>query len=193
MDLIKLFEESNERFINNNQELFMYRVSERTLCGALMLELYKSLIENGFGDYYVDVEYNRHLGNDLKIFRKDIATSESFKGIYTDLIVHSRGKKTECDNLIALEMKKSNSKKEYKDNDKKRLAALTTMPGVYDFQSQKSNQYVFGYEYGIYYEINFNKGEVFTQYYKEGEEFGGINRYRVPKGKNVFRVSKPDP
>lgn len=37
--VVKLFETANKNFLEKNKSLFETKVSERTLCGALMLEL----------------------------------------------------------------------------------------------------------------------------------------------------------
>ena len=52
--------------------LFQTRVSERTLCGALMIEIHEVLKRTKFSDYFVDVEYNRNIGGKLKTLKKTI-------------------------------------------------------------------------------------------------------------------------
>lgn len=42
-ELEKIFEIANDSFLRNNRMLFETKVSERTLCGALMLELHEVL------------------------------------------------------------------------------------------------------------------------------------------------------
>lgn len=92
--------------------LFETKVSERTLCGALMLELHEVLRKTRYFEYFVDVEYNRNAGGKLKTFKRTInEVEEQIVTINCDLLVHSRGQKKNCDNLIALEMKRSTASK----------------------------------------------------------------------------------
>ena len=66
------------------------------------------LQSEGFEGYYTDVEYNRNRGN-IKTVKKTIkGPTEHIINVTCDLIMHSRGKHPEQDNLIAIEMKKSN-------------------------------------------------------------------------------------
>ena len=107
-DLKEIFNLANNDLLNLDKHLFEINVSERTLCGALMLRLYERLKESKYSNYYVDVEYNRHNGKNpkriIKVSEESVAKEAN---IYCDLIVHSRGKYLEQDNLIAIEMKKS--------------------------------------------------------------------------------------
>ena len=77
--------------------------------------------------------------------------------INCDLLVHSRGENLEADNLIALEMKKSNFSKDAKDRDRARLKALTSTQDkrLLDETIKKFPENVCGYKLGIYYEVNF--------------------------------------
>jgi hypothetical protein len=151
--------------------LFETRVSERTLCGALMIELHEVLKGTRFSDYYVDVEYNRNIGGTLKTLKKTIrGLGEQIVTINCDLIVHSRGRNVPCDNLIALEMKKSTGRQVDKDNDRNRLECLTKSPeqDVWSYDGKVLPEHVCGYGLGIYYEVNFRRKIVFVEYYKEG-------------------------
>ena len=90
-----------------------------------MVELHEALKKTKFSDYFVDVEYNRNIGGTLKTLKKTIrGLDEQIVTINCDLIVHSRGQNILCDNLIALEMKKSTGRKVDKDNDRNRLECL---------------------------------------------------------------------
>lgn len=71
-ELEKIFEKANKSFIAKNTMLFETRVSERTLCGALMIELHEVLKGTKYSDYFVDVEYNRNVGGTLKTLKKTI-------------------------------------------------------------------------------------------------------------------------
>lgn len=170
-ELEKIFEDANKSFIRKNTMLFQTRVSERTLCGALMIELHEVLKGTKFSDYFVDVEYNRNIGGTLKTLKKTIrGLDEQIVTINCDLIVHSRGQNVSCDNLIALEMKKSIGRKVDKDNDRNRLECLTKRPeqDVWSYGGKALPEHVCGYGLGIYYEVNFRRKIIFIEYYKEG-------------------------
>ena len=71
-ELEKIFEDANKSFIRKNVILFQTQVSERTLCGALMIEIHEELKRTKFSDYFVDVEYNRNIGGKIKTLKKTI-------------------------------------------------------------------------------------------------------------------------
>ena len=170
-ELEKIFERANKSFIRKNAMLFKTQVSERTLCGALMLELYEVLKQTKYSDYFVDVEYNRNVGGALKTLKKTIrGLDEQIVTINCDLIVHSRGQSILCDNLIALEMKKSTGRQGDKDNDRIRLECLTKCPNqdVWSYGGKVFPEHVCGYGLGIYYEVNFRKETILLEYYKQG-------------------------
>lgn len=170
-ELETIFIKANERFIRNNPMLFISNVSERTLCGALMAELYNVIKYTKYSDYYVDVEYNRNVGGKLKtIMKTDDSHNLKIITINCDLIVHSRGKKIHQDNLIALEMKKSTASKIKKNDDKERLKCLTkrSYDDIWSADGKTFPKHVCGYLLGIYYEINYKKKTISIEYYKEG-------------------------
>ena len=170
-ELEKIFEDANKSFLRKNATLFETRVSERTLCGALMIELHEVLKGTKFSDYFVDVEYNRNIGGTLKTLKKTIrGLDEQIVTINCDLIVHSRGQNAMCDNLIALEMKKSTGRQVDKDNDRNRIECLTKSPeqDVWSYGGKALPEYVCGYGLGIYYEVNFRRKIILVEYYKEG-------------------------
>jgi len=75
-----------------------------------------------------------------------------------------------CDNLIALEMKKSTGRKVDKDNDRNRLECLTKSPeqDVWSYGGKAFPEHVCGYALGIYYEVNFARNCILVEYYKKG-------------------------
>lgn len=144
------------------------------MCGALMIEFYEELKKTRFSDYFVEVEYNRNVGGTLKTLKKTTqGLDEQIITINCDLIVHSRGQNTLCDNLIALEMKKLTGRKIDKDSDRNRLECLTKSPGqdVWSFGGKILPEHVCGYGLGIYYEINFNRKTILVEYYKDGYRY----------------------
>ena len=70
-EVVELFENANGAFLNYDLELFESRVSERTLCGALMLHIHDLIIgDPSYQGYFADVEYNRNKGGRLKNIKK---------------------------------------------------------------------------------------------------------------------------
>lgn len=173
-EMIKLFELANDDFLCKNDNLINSNVSERTLYGALLISIYE-LIKNNpdYNGYYVDVEYNRN--------NKDIRTilNNQLQVIKTncDLIVHSRGENLKQDNLIAIEMKKVDSPLKAKNNNRKRLIALTK-DSISDrsFHGSPHDKHVSGYLLGVYYEVNDHGKEVLIEYYIEGKKVKSYNK-----------------
>ncbi|MDO5085414.1 MAG: hypothetical protein Q4D47_03125 [Erysipelotrichaceae bacterium] len=157
INLKYIFEDANKAFLEKNKILFDVKISERTLCGALMIELYEEIKKyNYIKDVYsVDVEYNKK-----DVDEKIVNT----KKVYCDLIVHKRNNNQEGSNLICLEMKKSKANKKAKEEDRKRIKCLT---------SQKKE---YRYKLGIYYEIKFKEkteiSSILIEYYKDGKKVG---------------------
>ncbi len=173
-ELENIFEKANNQFLTKNLMLFETQVSERTLCGALMLELNQAKSGTEFSDYFVDVEYNRNVGGKLKTIKKTIkGHEEQIVTINCDLILHSRGMNSFNDNLIALEMKKATGKKQDKDSDKTRLECLTKSSDqdVWSHGGEVFPEHVCGYRLGIYYEVDFNHHKVEVEYYKSGNMY----------------------
>lgn len=170
-ELERIFEEANDSFLRKNTMLFETRVSERTLCGALMIELHEVIKKTKYYRYFVDVEYNRNVGGTLKTLKKTIrGTDEQIITINCDLIVHSRGQNVFRDNLIALEMKKSTGRQRDKESDRNRLECLTQNPDqdVWSYGGKVFPENVCGYGLGVYYEVNFKQRDILVEYYREG-------------------------
>ena len=170
-ELVSLFENANRVFLQAEQSLFRTEVAERTLCGALMLHIHDIIKEdNSYAGYYTDVEYNRNQGG-IKTIRKNIQdVHEEIIPINCDLILHSRGEIVEQDNLIAIEMKKSNRPAKEKHADRARLMALTK-DSFNDVWAWDNNlpEHVCRYVLGVYYEINYRKKKIRIEYYRRGE------------------------
>lgn len=166
-DLIELFENSNQEFLENEKDLILSGVSERALCGSLMKILENNLEYTKYQDYYIDVEYNRNNGRIKTIIDDEMTIIP----ICCDLIIHSRGEHVERDNLIALEMKKSTARKEDKASDKKRLMALTkdTFHDAWSYDGKTLPEHVCRYSLGVFYEINMLKRIVDIEYYSKGK------------------------
>ncbi len=169
--LIEIFEKSNSEFLTNDIGLIVTRVSERTLCGALSQHLARVINNSEFSSYYVDVEYNRNRNGTVKTHLKTIkGLREEVIRINCDLIVHSRGNNIQLDNLIAIEMKKSNRPQVGKDSDRYRLMALTkdSYDDVWSFDGTTLPEHVCRYCLGVYYEINLTEGVIEIEYYQKG-------------------------
>ena len=146
--LKELFEEANERFLENNKVLIERNLSERCLCANLGYELRDVFKE--YNSVYVDVEYNRY-GFEVKEI-PPVLHNDSRK-IICDLIIHDRG----SNNYLALEMKKIPTDDRKIKKDKNRLVFLT---------KDENFQYVIG----IFYEIIISVSDykVNISYYKDG-------------------------
>ena len=173
-ELKAMFLSANKKFLIEDMDLLDSMVSERALCGALMIHLNRLMVKDkSLEGYYTDVEYNRNRGN-IKTIQKTIrGPEEQIINVTCDLIMHSRGHHIEQDNLIAIEMKKSNASEEEKQKDKDRLKALTkdSFDDVWSFDGTTLPEHVCRYLIGIYYEINFSKRKIFLEYYRQGELF----------------------
>lgn len=115
--ILDIFYSANKDFIVSNIDNLLVNTSERNLCALLMVELRKYLSKSWYYDYYVDVEYNRNGGKIKTIMNEKMEVII----VECDLIIHSRRKNIKQDNLLAIEMKKSNAPKIEKLNDKKSL------------------------------------------------------------------------
>ena len=167
-ELVEYFETANNSFVRNNYDLFESEVSERTLCGSLSQQLRDDLRNKSFSGYFVDVEYNRNNGK-VKMYLDENMHEVT---INCDLIIHSRGLNISKDNLIAIEMKKSHRPRKEKDEDRKRLIALTkeSYDNIWSADGIALPEYVCGYSLGIYYEINFTSKQILLEYYSNGNK-----------------------
>ena len=166
-EMKNIFESANAEFIKKNTRLFASQVSERTLCGALMLNLFEVMKKTKYQNYYPDLEYNRN-GDAIKTIKDE---QEQRIEITCDLIVHSRGENSHQDNLIALEMKKSTRLETDKQKDRERLRSLTKddIAGLYPVAGILPED-VCGYVLGIYYEIDFVQAQILIEYYYKGRK-----------------------
>lgn len=167
-ELKELFELANKKYLIEQKELIQSGVSERTLCGQLMLYLNEVKDKNLYSQYYVDVEYNRNINGRLKTIKDgegEIIT------INCDLILHSRGGNLVQDNLIALEMKKSNGRRSEKEKDRERLKALTrqSFDDIWSYDGKSLPEHVCRYILGVYYEINISRMKALVEYYHNGK------------------------
>lgn len=166
-DLVTLFENANQKLLCKDFDLIEQNVSERTVCGNLMLHLSRSLWGTPFRLYHIDVEYNRNKNGRVKTI---IDHSEVVTNITCDLIVHSRGKYKVQDNLLALEMKKSNRKNSEKQKDKNRLVALTRDGNsAWSYDGETLPDHVCRHILGVYYEIDLYNRCIYIEFYYHGK------------------------
>jgi len=132
---LKLLVESALADFNAHEDYLLSQdLSERCICSKFAMYLERAILQSEFSDYKVDVEYNRGAkGNE---FSKKVIRDK--QRIFADLIVHKRGYDDQFgfDNLICIEMKKSNDKRSLSD-DQERLRIMT------------DNFYGFGYRMGF--------------------------------------------
>ena len=158
-------------FLTQDKALFANQVSERTLCGALMLHIHDIIShDRRFAGYHADVEYNRNKGAVKTMCKTIKGPCYETIPINCDLIVHSRGENIRQDNLIALEMKKSSATRARKDKDRERIIALTkdSFDDVWSFDGKTLPEHVCRYVLGVYYEINYSRKSILIEYYCKG-------------------------
>jgi len=167
-DMMAIFDKANSSFleIEANDGIHL-GVSERSLCGSLMLHLRKALDESAYDNYFVDIEYNRNEGGKLKTI---VNGSETPVAITCDLIVHSRGKLVSQDNLIAIEMKRSTHQQGEKDKDRLRLSCLTrdSYDNIWSYDGKTLPEHVCRYILGVYCELDSRNRKASIEYYIKG-------------------------
>lgn len=141
-----------DEFLKSESELILTGIAERTLCGRLGIIFHNLLKKHKLTGYYCDVEFNRMGGGRVKTI---ISEQLEYITVNCDVIVHSRGK-LDPDNLIAIEMKKSEAKTSDKLKDKNRLIALTKKPyqDIWSEDGVVQPEYVCGYLVGLYMELD---------------------------------------
>lgn len=175
--LIQFFQEGKNKFFKRETENILSGVSERNLCGRLSTYFELLLPKYGLEDYYSDPEYNRKQNGEIKTILDD---NMEVVTINCDLIVHSRGHVLPNDNLLALEMKKSNRPDREKESDKKRLRALTksSYDGVWSYDGLTHPKHVCGYQIGIYIELDNDTRNCLIEGYAKGvKQFEMIEEY----------------
>lgn len=167
---IEIFESANTAFLQEERELILSGVAERCLCASFKQYLNEKLKKTDYYDYKVDVEYNRNMGKIKTIINSKLEVIE----IFCDIIIHSRGNILEQDNLIAIEMKKSNRSKAEKESDKERLIALTkdSFNDTWSYDGKTLPEHVCRYKLGVYYEVNTGTKKAYIEYYQQGRIIG---------------------
>lgn len=164
--LHEIFLDSVNIFLKEDVDNILSDVNERNLCARLACYLERVAKKHGINGYYADAEYNRNQGKVKTILEEGMEVIT----INCDVILHSRGAILKQDNLIAIEMKKSNRTQEEKDSDRKRLRALTkdSYDDVWSFDGTALPEHVCGYIWGYYIELNSRSRTCLFEQYKKG-------------------------
>ncbi len=161
---LKLFYNANKLFIKNNIRNIELGVSEITLQSSLAQAFKESLNNMNLHNYYPDINYNRN-----QYFTKCIIDENlNFFDIFCDLIIHSRGENLEQDNLLAIEMKKKENRKD-RLKDKKRLEIMTSDSYIGEILFDELPPYICRYSLGIFYDLNTKKRQIQLDFYKHGQ------------------------
>ena len=161
---LKLFYNANKLFIKNNIRNIELGVSEITLQSSLAQAFKESLNNMNLHNYYPDINYNRNQYFTKCIIDKNL----NFFDIFCDLIIHSRGENLEQDNLLAIEMKKKENRKD-RLKDKKRLEIMTSDSYIGEILFDELPPYICRYSLGIFYDLNAKKRQIQLDFYKHGQ------------------------
>ncbi|MBE4489927.1 hypothetical protein BCT31_21840 [Vibrio lentus] len=142
-----IFSESLDAFFESQVENIQAGIAERNLCARLAMILEPKAHEAGFTDYVADAEYNRNRGRVKTILDQNAVVVR----INCDLLLHSRGR-CENDNLIAVEMKKSErpAKEEIEDCERLRILTKPNYDDVIVVRGDFEPQHVCGYKLGYF-------------------------------------------
>ncbi len=159
-------------FLGREHDNIQADISERNLCGRLMLHLDAATEGFELREYFTDTEYNRNLGDPKRIRHNP----EDAPVIITcDLILHGRGRLSP-DNLIAIEMKKKKHSRASKDADRRRLEALTRSRAAASRLS-RSQDHVYGYQLGLFIELDTKRTAYLIEVYKVGAKVDELRAY----------------
>ena len=180
---IEIFRRALARLVKEEVDYVLTTVSERSICARLALYLEAEAKNSGFKGYYADVENNRKQNGEVKTIRNGI---EEIIDVTCDLILHSRGKISGRDNLIAIEMKKANRSRESKNDDRKRLRALTmpiprngTPPQIWSNDGVTFPEHVCGYELGVFTVLNVRQKRIEVEHFFQGDVVGRNETIRL--------------
>ena len=166
-----IFYSAFHKFLATERDNILNGVSERNLCFRLGLCLEDERRTSGLDIYFVDAEYNRQQNGQIKTILDE---ELQVVGITCDLILHSRGRAVLDDNLIAIEMKKSDRPNSEKLKDRVRLRALTkrSFDGVWSNDGVTHPEHVCGYHFGVFIEVHLQHGIVTVEEFEGGNMVG---------------------
>ncbi|TBA92716.1 hypothetical protein [Rhizobium ruizarguesonis] len=169
-ELAPLFYAAFEDFLGQEADNITNGTSEQNLCGRLAMLLDRQRQEVGLVGYFVDTEYNRN-GGKVKTIIGEVAQTITIR---CDIIVHSRGTIFAQDNLLVVEMKRSNHTASEKNKDRVRLRAMTkqTYDDVWSADRKTFPEHVCGYVVGYYLELNRRARRFLVEEYAGGQQTG---------------------
>jgi hypothetical protein len=164
--LAPLFDEAFAAFLGEERENLLSGIAEQNLCGRLAMELERRREGRGLNGYFVDTEYNRNGGRIKTIIDEQM----QMVTIRCDIILHSRGHIRTQDNLLVIEMKRSNHREAEKAKDRMRLRAMTksTYNDVSSADGHTLPEHVCGYVLGYYLELDAAAEEFLIEVYADG-------------------------
>lgn len=165
-ELTPLFDEAFTSFLYRERDNILTGVAEQSLCSRLGIELERLCEARGLKGYVVDTEYNRNDGQVKTIIDEQMHVVK----IRCDIILHSRGRIPKQDNLLAIEVKRSNHSAAEKEKDRKRLRALTkaSFDDIWSADGHTLPEHVCGYVLGYYLELDVTAKTVLIELYKGG-------------------------
>ena len=165
--LTEIFDRTLEEFFEREAQNILSGVSERNLCARLAMLLERIANEHDINGYYADPEYNRKQNGRVKTILDD---DMQIVNVTCDLILHSRGEIMGRDNLIAIEMKKSERPEEEKQSDRARLRTLTksSYDDVWSYDETTHPEHVCGYEVGYFIELDITNNKFTIQMFEKG-------------------------
>lgn len=162
-----LFDDSLTLLLNRDASLLEHNVNERTICGRLAIYFDRFAENANLEGYYADIEYNRNLG----AIKTIVGDAFNVIRINCDLILHSRGRIVDADNLIAVEVKKFSPSGRGYHEDRTRLRALTkpTYDNAWEADGVNLPRHVCRYRLGVFLEVNRRRRICAVEYYKDGD------------------------
>ncbi|SRR5258705_5928950 len=161
-----LFKEALAQFVGREYALVRKNAHEQAMCHRLAWYVEHSKDRHGLEGYWVDTEYNRH-GDNVKRIRHAV-TGEPIN-VICDLLLHSRGELAD-DNLIAVEMKKTDGDEADKQRDRERLQALTTA-----CREGSEPDHVCGYKLGYFVQVDMKNAAVLIEEFRAGVLVSGFS------------------
>lgn len=161
---LEIFYKANKLFIKDNIRNIELGVSEVTLQGDFSQAFKEVLKKMKIRNYYSDINYNKN-----KHFTKCIINDKmEYFDIFCDLIIHSRGENKKQDNLLAIEMKKKENRKD-RLKDRKRLEIMTSDTYVGEILFDELPPFICRYSLGIFYDLDVKKRQIKLDFYQHGE------------------------
>lgn len=171
-NLHNLFNESFETFILEERNEILNWINERSLCTSLWIYIHDNLRKFWIEWYHIDTDYNRKQNGQVKTI---IGEEMEVIKIYADLILHSRWRSHNQDNLIAIEMKKSYRTDKEKNDDRNRLIAMTKDSynnDVWSYDWITHPEHVCRYILWVYIEIDNQNMEYLLEFYEKWKQIG---------------------